>query len=120
MKYGDRSNLVGVDHSVWERFLGYFLGEKVWGYRSGSNVALRWSGLLSYECQIRKEAGLRNATGLHVALGTAWGDPTLHQEFFTLQLCTSGAQVTTMGSRTGTEDTANKRKNSNDDVQNST
>ena len=61
----------------------------------------------------------RNKARLHFALETAWKNPMLHQEFCTLQLCTSGAQVTTTGLRTGTEDTANKRKNPNEDGQNS-
>ena len=52
----------------------------------------------------------RQRTPLQAALEDAWKDPTLHQEFFTLQLCTSGSSNTTKGLRTQEEGNENKRK----------
>ena len=117
LKYGDRSVMVGLDHTVWDRFLEYLLGDKVWGYRSRNNVGLRWVDLIEYEYQVRRtacKAMSRNGTPFHLALEAAWKDTALHQEYFTLQLCTSGATVQGAGLRTQEANPSDKRKQPNE------
>ena len=43
LKDGNRQVLAGMDHSIWESFLGFLRGEQIRGYASRANVGLRWS-----------------------------------------------------------------------------
>ncbi len=95
LRYPDYAFLQDYDGGVWERLVSYILGEKIYGYRSRNNIGLRWDDLLQYEFQIRKSAlrdCTKNKTSLSKSLMKALKCNELHQEYFTLQLCTSGTR----------------------------
>ena len=95
LKYPDRHLCVRFDEGIWDRLLRYLLGPKVWEYRTRASVGIQWEDLLEYEYQIRKLAFKkvsRKQLRLSEALEEAMDDVRLHQQYFTLQICTSGAR----------------------------
>ncbi len=128
LRYPDRQMFQGYTSEVWDDLIRHLLGPKIHLYRSRKGWGISWEDLLEYEFQIRKKAYkqvTKQGTTLQEALREAMDCEKLKQEYFTLQLCTSGQKYpeestkkTNNNTNAGNADEDGKRRRELDDEMN--
>ncbi len=115
LRYPCRYYFVNYRDEIWEEQVNYFLGKKIYQYEARGGHSLHWDDLLEYMYQVRKSAYKRvskERMSLVEAFTAALHCPLLKQEYFTLQLTTSGVKRSTKESESAagsSGDPASKR-----------